>query len=163
MNDVRFEYNNLWMDAVRDWVHVVGMPVSAQGMLVWPHCDDCIAEVLDHSCFHRKIDQVERNETYNILPRTHQNKSHKQIGDLPKPKQCQSYLPDLLGSPIKTFPYGQMDDALREAFSRDRPMQIRYNNYYPDLMEESIAAVNMLRARTSSNPISAIKERVGER
>jgi len=47
-----------------------------------------------------------------------------------------------------------MDDALGEAFSRDGPMQIRYDNYYPDLMEESVAAANMLRARMSSNPIS---------
>jgi len=151
------------MDAVCNWVYVIGMPVSAQGMPAWPHCDNRIAEVLDHSCFHREIDQVERNETYNILPRTHQNKLHKQIGDLPKPKQCQSYLPDLLGSPIKTFPCRQMDDAPGEAFSRDGPMQIRYNNYYPNLMEESVVAINMLGARTSSNPISAIKERVGER
>ena len=56
-----------------------------------------------------------------------------------------------------------MDDALGEAFGRDGPMQISYNNYYPDPMEVSVAAANMLGARTSSNPVSAIKERVGER
>jgi len=55
------------------------------------------------------------------------------------------------------------DNALREAFGRDRSMQISYNNYYPDLIEESVAAANMLGARTSLNPVSAIKERVGER
>ena len=96
-------------------------------------------------------------------PRTHQNKSHKWIGDLPKPKQCQSYPPDLLGSPIKTSPCRQIDNALREAFSRDGPMQISYNHHYPDLIKESVAAVNLLGASMSSNPISAIKERVGER
>ena len=96
-------------------------------------------------------------------PRTHQNKSHKQIEDLPKPKQCQSYPPDLLGSPIKTFPCGQTDDALGEVFGRDRPMQISYNHHYPDLIEKSVAAANLLGASMSLNPISAIKERVGER
>ena len=52
---------------------------------------------------------------------------------------------------------------LGEAFGRDGPMPISYNDYYPDLIGESVAAANVLGARTSSNPVSAIKERVGER
>lgn len=58
------------------------------------------------------------------------------------------------GPPIKTFPGGQTDDALGEAFGRDGPMQISYNNYYPDLIEESVAAANVLGTWTSSNPVS---------
>jgi choline dehydrogenase-like flavoprotein len=58
------------------------------------------------------------------------------------------------GPPITTLPGGQTDDALGEAFGRDGPMQISYNNYYPDLIEESVAAANVLGATTSSNPVS---------
>lgn len=59
------------------------------------------------------------------------------------------------GPPIKTLPGGRTDDALGEAFGRDGPVQISYNNYYPDLIEESVASANVLGARTSSNPVSA--------
>ena len=52
MNDVRFEYNYSWMDAMCDWVHVIGMLVSARarsscrcGLIV------TVAEVLDHISF----------------------------------------------------------------------------------------------------------------
>ena len=67
------------------------------------------------------------------------------------------------GPPIKILPGGRTDDALGEAFGRDGPMQISYNNYYPDLIEESVAAANVLGARTSSNPVSPVlggKERL---
>ena len=30
MDDGRFEYNDLWRDAARDWVRVIRMPVSAR-------------------------------------------------------------------------------------------------------------------------------------
>ncbi|KAI9463510.1 alcohol oxidase [Russula earlei] len=56
------------------------------------------------------------------------------------------------GPPIKTLPGGRTDDALGKTFGRDGPIQISYNNYYPDLIEESVAAANALGARTSSNP-----------
>jgi hypothetical protein len=58
------------------------------------------------------------------------------------------------GPPIKTLPGGQEDHALGELFGRDGPMQISYNNYYPGLIEESVAAANNLGTRTSSNPVS---------
>ncbi|KAN0118213.1 hypothetical protein V8E52_005474 [Russula decolorans] len=56
------------------------------------------------------------------------------------------------GPPIKTLPGGQKDHALGKVFGRNGPMQISYNNYYPGLIEESVAAANNLGARTSSNP-----------
>ncbi|KAI0255558.1 hypothetical protein BJV78DRAFT_684203 [Lactifluus subvellereus] len=56
------------------------------------------------------------------------------------------------GPPIKTLPGGRADPALGKTFGRDGPMQISYNNYYPGLIEESVAAANTLGARTSSNP-----------
>lgn len=59
------------------------------------------------------------------------------------------------GPPIKTLPGGQMDHALGKVFGRNGPMQISYNNYYPGLIEESVAAANTLGARTSSNPVSS--------
>ena len=43
------------------------------------------------------LDRVERNKPSYILPKTHQNKLRKQIGDLPKPERCQSKLPDSSG------------------------------------------------------------------
>jgi hypothetical protein len=58
------------------------------------------------------------------------------------------------GPPIKTLPGGQKDHALGKVFGRNGPMQISYNNYYPGLIEESVAAANNLGARTSSNPVS---------
>jgi choline dehydrogenase-like flavoprotein len=58
------------------------------------------------------------------------------------------------GPPIKTLPGGRKDHALEKVFGRNGPMQISYNNYYPDLIEESVAAANALGARTSSNPVS---------
>jgi len=45
-----------------------------------------VVVVLNHSSFHHKLDEVERNELNDVLPKTHQNKSRKRIGDLPKPK-----------------------------------------------------------------------------
>jgi choline dehydrogenase-like flavoprotein len=59
------------------------------------------------------------------------------------------------GPPIKTLPGGRADPALGKAFGREGPMQISYNNFYPDLIEESVAAANALGARTSSNPVSS--------
>ena len=59
------------------------------------------------------------------------------------------------GPPIKTLPGGQKDHALGKVFGRNGPMQISYNNYYPGLIEESVAAANNLGARTSSNPVSS--------
>lgn len=59
------------------------------------------------------------------------------------------------GPPIKTLPGGQKDHALGKVFGRNGPMQISYNNYYPGLIEESVAAANTLGARTSSNPVSS--------
>ncbi|KAF8494421.1 alcohol oxidase [Russula emetica] len=56
------------------------------------------------------------------------------------------------GPPIKTLPGGQKDHALGNVFGRNGPMQISYNNYYPGLIEESVAAANNLGAHTSSNP-----------
>jgi choline dehydrogenase-like flavoprotein len=58
------------------------------------------------------------------------------------------------GPPIKTLPGGRADPALEKVFGRNGPMQISYNNYYPGLIEESVAAANALGARTSSNPVS---------
>jgi choline dehydrogenase-like flavoprotein len=59
------------------------------------------------------------------------------------------------GPPIKSLPGGQKEDhALGNVFGRNGPMQISYNNYYPGLIEESVAAANNLGARTSSNPVS---------
>jgi len=58
------------------------------------------------------------------------------------------------GPPIKTLPGGQKDHALGNVFGRNGPMQISYNNYYPGLIDESVAAANNLGARTSSNPVS---------
>jgi choline dehydrogenase-like flavoprotein len=58
------------------------------------------------------------------------------------------------GPPIKTLPGGRRDDGLGKVFGRNGPMQISYNNYYPGLIEESVAAANALGARTSSNPVS---------
>jgi hypothetical protein len=59
------------------------------------------------------------------------------------------------GPPIKTLPGGQKDHhALGKVFGKNGPMQISYNNYYPGLIEESVAAANNLGARTSSNPVS---------
>lgn len=61
------------------------------------------------------------------------------------------------GPPIKTLPGGQKEDhALGNVFGRNGPMQISYNNYYPGLIEESVAAANNLGARTSSNPVSSM-------
>lgn len=60
------------------------------------------------------------------------------------------------GPPIKTLPGGRADPALGKTFGRDGPMQISYNNYYPGLIEESVAAANTLGARTSSNPVSSL-------
>ena len=57
------------------------------------------------------------------------------------------------GPPIKTLPGGQKDHAIGKVFGRNGPMQISYNNYYPGLIEESVAAANALGARTSSNPV----------
>lgn len=57
------------------------------------------------------------------------------------------------GPPIKTLPGGQKDHAIGKVFGRNGPMQISYNNYYPSLIEESVAAANALGARTSSNPV----------
>jgi len=57
--------------------------------------------------------------------------------------------------PIVTLPGGQTDHALGKAFGRGGPMQISYNNYYPGLIEDSVAAANVLGARTSSNPVSS--------
>ncbi|KAI0299027.1 hypothetical protein B0F90DRAFT_1926343 [Multifurca ochricompacta] len=54
--------------------------------------------------------------------------------------------------PIKTLPGGQADPALGDAFGTGGPMQISYNNFYPGLIEESVASANSLGARTSSNP-----------
>jgi len=65
------------------------------------------------------------------------------------------------GPPIKTLPGGQKDEALEKAFGRDGPMQISYNNYYPGLIEESVAAANALGARTSSNPVSPFGPNIG--
>jgi hypothetical protein len=59
------------------------------------------------------------------------------------------------GPPIKTLPGGRADPALGKVFGKNGPMQISYNNYYPDLIEESVAAANALGARTSSNPVSS--------
>jgi choline dehydrogenase-like flavoprotein len=59
------------------------------------------------------------------------------------------------GPPIKTLPGGRADPALGKVFGRNGPMQISYNNYYPGLIEESVAAANTLGARTSSNPVSS--------
>ncbi|KAH9988871.1 hypothetical protein BJV77DRAFT_720538 [Russula vinacea] len=56
------------------------------------------------------------------------------------------------GPPIKTLPGGRKDHAIGKVFGRNGPMQISYNNYYPGLIEESVAAANTLGARTSSNP-----------
>ncbi|KAH9955315.1 GMC oxidoreductase-domain-containing protein, partial [Russula dissimulans] len=56
------------------------------------------------------------------------------------------------GRPIKTLPGGKTDPALGDAFGRDGPVQISYNNYYPGLIEESVAAANVLGAWTTSNP-----------
>jgi len=58
------------------------------------------------------------------------------------------------GPPIKTLPGGRKDHALGKVFGRNGPMQISYNNYYPGLIEESVAAANTLGARTTSNPVS---------
>ena len=58
------------------------------------------------------------------------------------------------GPLIKILPGGREDNALGKAFGRDGPMQISYNNYYPGLIEESVAAANALGARTSFNPVS---------
>jgi hypothetical protein len=59
------------------------------------------------------------------------------------------------GPPIKTLPGGRKDHAtLGKVFGRNGPMQISYNNYYPGLIEESVAAANNLGTRTSSNPVS---------
>ena len=52
-----------------------------------------VAEVLDHSSFHRELDQVEGNEPNDVLPKMRKDKSRKLIGDLPKPKRYQSNLP----------------------------------------------------------------------
>lgn len=57
------------------------------------------------------------------------------------------------GPPIKTLPGGHADPALGSRFGRDGPMQISYNNYYPGLIDESVAAANALGARTSTNPV----------
>ena len=52
MNDVQFEYNYSWMDAMCNWVHIIGMLVSARA---WSSC--CcglivtVTEVLDHISF----------------------------------------------------------------------------------------------------------------
>ncbi|KAH9996169.1 hypothetical protein BJV74DRAFT_828663 [Russula compacta] len=56
------------------------------------------------------------------------------------------------GPPIKTLPGGRTDHELGKAFGRNGPMQISYNNYYPGLIDESVAAANALGASTSSNP-----------
>ncbi|KAI9432683.1 alcohol oxidase [Lactarius indigo] len=56
------------------------------------------------------------------------------------------------GPPIKTLPGGKVDPALGDRFGRDGPMQISYNNYYPDLIDESVAAANVLGVRTNTNP-----------
>lgn len=58
------------------------------------------------------------------------------------------------GPPIKTLPGGRTDHELGKAFGRNGPMQISYNNYYPGLIDESVAAANALGASTSSNPVS---------
>jgi len=52
MNDVRFEYNYSWMDAICNWVHVIGMLVSARAQSSC-HCGliVTVAEVLDHISF----------------------------------------------------------------------------------------------------------------
>jgi choline dehydrogenase-like flavoprotein len=60
------------------------------------------------------------------------------------------------GRPIKTLPGGKMDPALGDAFGRDGPVQISYNNYYPGLIEESVTAANVLGAWTTSNPVCPI-------
>ena len=57
------------------------------------------------------------------------------------------------GPPIKTLPGGQADPALGKRFGKDGPMQISYNNYYPGLIDEAVAAANTLGVHTSTNPV----------
>ncbi|KAH9960162.1 GMC oxidoreductase-domain-containing protein, partial [Russula dissimulans] len=59
------------------------------------------------------------------------------------------------GRPIKTLPGGKTDSALGDAFGRDDPVQISYNNYYPGLIEESVAAANLVVA------LAPIRRRLG--
>jgi len=91
MNDVQFEYNDSWIDTVprlglchRYACLNPGTSSCCCGLIVM------VVEVLDHSSFHRELDQVERKEPNDIM---HHNRAHKQIGDLPKPKRHQSKLP----------------------------------------------------------------------
>jgi choline dehydrogenase-like flavoprotein len=66
------------------------------------------------------------------------------------------------GSPIKVLPGGEADPALGKSFGRDGPMQISYNNYYPGLIDEAVAAANTLGVRTSTNPVcTLITARIG--
>ena len=60
------------------------------------------------------------------------------------------------GPPIKILPSGEMDPALGKSFGRDGPMQISYNNYYPGLIDEAVAAANTLGVHTSTNPVCAL-------
>jgi len=69
-----------------------------------------VAEVLDHGCFHHKLDQVKRNKPNDVLPKAYQNKLHKQTEDLPMPKQCQSKLQRSSGYTVGEAPIGKTGD-----------------------------------------------------
>ncbi|KAI0270555.1 hypothetical protein BC834DRAFT_967324 [Gloeopeniophorella convolvens] len=58
------------------------------------------------------------------------------------------------GPPALTLPGGRADPdpALGAAFGRAGPVQVGYNNFYPGLIAESVAAGNALGIRTSGNP-----------
>jgi len=75
MDDIRFEYNDLWIDTAprlglcHQYACLnLGMSSRHCGLIV------TVVEVLDHSSFHHELDQVERKEPNDVM---HHNRARK--------------------------------------------------------------------------------------